>query len=57
MNGSEKFIIKLLETKLTETYIEVYGAEAWNRQTDEEKGQTLHNLFMSFLKVAASKAE
>lgn len=48
---------QVLRSELIKAYIEAYGAEAWNRQTDEEKGQTLHNLFMSFLKVAASKAK
>lgn len=40
-----------LKIALISAYIDTYGPEARNRQTDAEKAETLHNLFISFLTV------
>lgn len=43
---------KALAQELIKAYIEAYGHDAWNKQTEEEKSATLHELLGSFLTVA-----
>ena len=47
---------KALAQELVKAYVEAYGQEAWNRQTEEEKSKTLHELLGSFLTVAKRNA-
>lgn len=46
----------IMKEMLINTYIEAYGADAWNNQTEEEKSNTLHELLGSFLTVAKRNA-
>ena len=48
---------EVLKVELIKTFIGTYGANAWNTKTDAEKSETLHDLLMSFLKVAATRSQ
>lgn len=48
---------EMMRTILVNTYIEAYGAEAWESKTAEEKSETLHELLGSFLTVAKRRAQ
>lgn len=48
---------RVFERELIKAYVEEYGQEAWDRQSDEEQGQTLHELLYSFLTVTKKRAE
>lgn len=41
-----------LKRALIDTYCSEYGEDTWNRKTDTEKAETLHELLCSFLTVA-----
>lgn len=43
---------QVMTQELIKAYVEAYGADAWNGQTEEQKQETLHELLGSFLTVA-----
>ena len=48
---------EVLRVELIKTFIGAYGEDAWNAKTDAEKSETLHDLLMSFMKVAATRSQ
>lgn len=44
-----------LKTELIKAYTDTYGADAWNRMTEQERSNTLHELLGSFLTVVKNR--
>ena len=49
--------IETMEKALLSVYIETFGREAWDKQTEEERRETMHNLLGSFLTTAKEASE
>lgn len=44
-----------LKAELIKAYTDTYGADAWNRMTEQERSNTLHELLGSFLTVVKNR--